>query len=338
MLCRLADRSAATVAPPSRPDAPDTDDSLRRISVVILQHINRGERAALGLGVAESSPRQSKTAASEELGGFSGLMQRFAAFAQLKKAQHDAPSMHEAPRKVSVVRERWDSDDEDADELGRPLADAVPVLPSSPEELYDAEVEDDEFHEARYLRPEYEIVQSFGGLFCLFPETSVQRVRYTFSVPTSADIYDFMKALFKKAKLTAESSIISLVYIERLMEQGRLLVRAHNWRPIVLCGLLLASKVWDDLNSWSVEFAAIYPQYTVYAINLMERLFVSKIGFNLFISSSVYARYYFALRALNEQKSFRQRYNNMVGAPVAIVKRIEQSTKELREAIYSRSM
>jgi len=53
-------------------------------------------------------------------------------------------------------------------------------------------------------------------------------------------IYDFMKALFTRAKLTAESGIISLVYVERLMESTRVGLRAHNWRPIVLCGLLLA--------------------------------------------------------------------------------------------------
>lgn len=101
------------------------------------------------------------------------------------------------------------------------------------------------------------------------------------------------------------------------------------------------SKVWDDLNTWSVEFAAIYPQYTVHAINTMERLFVSRIGFNLFISGSVYAKYYFALRALNEQRSFRQRYNNMVGAgvtaPVAVTKRIEESSKAAA-SLYSRSL
>lgn len=122
----------------------------------------------------------------------------------------------------------------------------------------------------------------------------------------------------------------------------------------MLCGLMLASKVWDDLCSWSVEFAAIYPQYTVHAINAMERAFVSKLTFNLYISGSVYARYYFALRALNEQRGFRQRYANMVSAaatsgaaapsggggavPVPVVKKIEESSQGLRASLYSRSL
>jgi hypothetical protein len=109
----------------------------------------------------------------------------------------------------------------------------------------------------------------------------------------------------------------------------------------VLVGLLLASKVWDDLNAWAVEFAAIYPQFSVHAINSMERAFVGKLGFNLYISGSVYARYYFALRALHEQRSFRQRYMNMVtqrAAPVAIARKIEEKTKEMKASLYSRSL
>ena len=35
---------------------------------------------------------------------------------------------------------------------------------------------------------------------------------------------------------------MSLVYVERLMEQAGVILLATNWRPILLCGLLLASK------------------------------------------------------------------------------------------------
>ena len=111
-----------------------------------------------------------------------------------------------------------------------------------------------------------------------------------------------------------------------------------------MCGLLLASKVWDDLASWSVEFAAIYPQFSVHAINRIERTFVSKIGFNLYIAGSVYAKYYFALRALNEQRSFRQRYLNVItgatssSAAIPVAKKIEEASKDLRMSLYSRSL
>lgn len=210
---------------------------------------------------------------------------------------------------------------------------------------YDAAVANDEFHEARYLRPRWMVSQRppTGGLALLGGGSGVlvNRLRYVFETPTSSAIYDFMRVLFTRAKLTAESGIISLVYVERLMEATRLGLRAHNWRPIVMCGLLLASKVWDDLGSWNVEFAAIYPQYTTHAVNTIERFFVSRISFNLYVSGSVYAKYYFALRAMNEQRSFRKRFMNMVGAgvtaPIAVTKRIEASSKAAA-SVYSRSL
>jgi hypothetical protein len=87
---------------------------------------------------------------------------------------------------------------------------------------------------------------------------------------------------------------------------------AVTWRPIVLAGLLLASKVWQDLSSWNVEFSEIYPQFSLQNINRLERLVVNHLKWDLYISSSLYAKYYFALRSLYEKKDFRRRYNNFI--------------------------
>jgi Cyclin len=53
--------------------------------------------------------------------------------------------------------------------------------------------------------------------------------------------------------------IFSLFYIERLLTEtaGQLRVCAYNWRSVLLSGLALASKVWDDLSMWSVDFAKV---------------------------------------------------------------------------------
>lgn len=44
------------------------------------------------------------------------------------------------------------------------------------------------------------------------------------------------------------SHAVCLVYVERLMETANVPLVSQNWRPILLCGLLLASKVWQDLR------------------------------------------------------------------------------------------
>jgi hypothetical protein len=85
-------------------------------------------------------------------------------------------------------------------------------------------------------------------------------------------------------QLGAECIIVSLVYVERLMETAGVVLLVNNWRTILLCALLLASKVWQDLSSWNVEFSIVYPQYTLDAINRLERTFVQQLHFKLYIS------------------------------------------------------
>lgn len=193
-----------------------------------------------------------------------------------------------------------------------------------------------------------------------------QRVDNEYSLPTTQEVYDFARELFLKAQVTcgllvtfvlseasasteffvqlgAECIIVSLVYVERLMETAGVVLLVNNWRTILLCALLLASKVWQDLSSWNVEFSIVYPQYTLDAINRLERTFVQQLHYKLYISGdvcdvclpwlagfsralwlpgSVYAKYYFALRSMSEQGNFRQRYMATIAVGPS-VKRIE---------------
>lgn len=112
----------------------------------------------------------------------------------------------------------------------------------------------------------------------------LQRLDNVYSLPTTQEVYDFARELFLKAQLGAECIIVSLVYIERLMETAGVVLLVNNWRTIVLCALLLASKVWQDLSSWNVEFSIVYPQYTLDAINRLERAFVQQLRYKLYIS------------------------------------------------------
>jgi len=97
----------------------------------------------------------------------------------------------------------------------------------------------------RYIR------QSRAALFCLGPVLMrvswavpwKQKVKPVYTMPTVNQIYNFAKHLFIDAQLSAECSIVCLVYIERLMKNSGLLLLSNNWRPVLICGLLLASKV-----------------------------------------------------------------------------------------------
>ena len=160
----------------------------------------------------------------------------------------------------------------------------------------------------------------------------------TFCTDASSAVFPLVPPLWHQ--LSAECSVVCLIYVERLMENAGIEILASNWRPIMLCGLLLASKVWQDLSTWNVEFESISPDFTLKSINVLERTFLKYLRYSLFISGSVYARYYFALRSLTEKKDFRRRYNHVVmgGRPVPNSRMVEQRTEALKNQVCARSM
>jgi len=165
-------------------------------------------------------------------------------------------------------------------------------------------------------------------------------------IPTEQEIYEFGHRLFQKVQLSSECSIVCLIYMERLMEIAKVPVVARTWRPIFMCGLLLASKVWQDLSSWNIEFASVYPQFSLDQINRLELLFLKNIKWDLYISSSLYAKYYFALRSLLEKRDFRNRYNRMVLGHTSAAEndqalKVQQRSEQIKEKALlqlSRSM
>mmetsp|Transcript_1294 Transcript_1294/g.1737 ORF Transcript_1294/g.1737 Transcript_1294/m.1737 type:complete len:598 (-) Transcript_1294:2-1795(-) len=204
----------------------------------------------------------------------------------------------------------------------------------------------DLFSEENFVSPRFKytmarIPMARPGMIC-----SMKNIKPSYAIPMEDEIYDFAHRLFKSVQLSSECSIVCLIYVERLMEVARVPLMASTWRPIVMCGLLLASKVWQDLSSWNIEFASVYPQFSPEAINRLEILFLRQVKWDLYISSSLYAKYYFALRSLLEKKDFRQRYNRMVGVAggidmnqaLEIQKRTERIKEETLSQQLSRSM
>jgi hypothetical protein len=165
-----------------------------------------------------------------------------------------------------------------------------------------------------------------------------RRIKTPHKIPTVEEIYEFAHQLFNTVQLSSECSIVCLIYVERLMEIAKVPLMSDTWRPIVMCGLLLASKVWQDLSSWNIEFASVYPQFSLSAINRIESQFLKMVKWDLYISSSLYAKYYFALRSLLEKRDFRQKYIRLttveqLAASEAI--KIQERTAVVKEGVIS---
>jgi hypothetical protein len=111
----------------------------------------------------------------------------------------------------------------------------------------------------------------------LFVESFDLQVDQTYASPNASDIYHFISTLFNQARLSSECSIVCLIYVERLMEKGNVPLLPETWRPILLCGLLLSHKVWQDHACWNIEVAQVYPQFSLAAINRLEKRFLERI-------------------------------------------------------------
>lgn len=179
-------------------------------------------------------------------------------------------------------------------------------------DLFDSDMRD-AFAEDNFVTPRYKCSMVKLPMARAGVVYGMRKIRVEHHIPTADDIYEFGHRLFNQVQLSSECSIICLIYVERIMEAAKVPVMATTWKPIFMCGLLLASKVWQDWSSWNIEFANVYPQFSLESINKLEILFLKMVKWDLYISSSLYAKYYFALRSLLEKQDFRKRYVRMVG-------------------------
>eukprot|EP01107_Rhizomastix_libera_P012984 TRINITY_DN3438_c0_g1_i1.p1 TRINITY_DN3438_c0_g1~~TRINITY_DN3438_c0_g1_i1.p1 ORF type:complete len:256 (-),score=60.18 TRINITY_DN3438_c0_g1_i1:45-812(-) len=115
--------------------------------------------------------------------------------------------------------------------------------------------------------------------------------------PEIKSIQDFLSHIFREEKLDAEVAIMSLAYIERVIVNKGVALFPNTWRRVVLGATILASKVWEDQSVWNVDYCPIFDALTAKDLRKLERLYLNMLEFNVGLSSSEYAMYYFNLQA-----------------------------------------
>eukprot|EP00168_Porphyra_purpurea_P004587 TRINITY_DN15597_c0_g1_i1.p1 TRINITY_DN15597_c0_g1~~TRINITY_DN15597_c0_g1_i1.p1 ORF type:complete len:289 (+),score=67.17 TRINITY_DN15597_c0_g1_i1:28-867(+) len=119
--------------------------------------------------------------------------------------------------------------------------------------------------------------------------------------PQDEEVYNFINTIFKTERLSAECAIMMLAYIERIRTSAKVTMDSTNWRRVLLSTLILASKVWEDQAVWNVDFLSVFPNVDVKDLGQLEKVLLRLIQYNVSLSASVYAQYYFELRSLAEE-------------------------------------
>jgi len=204
------------------------------------------------------------------------------------------PDHRELIRSVSVVLHRRIRDNEDAE--------SKLLLPLFCEDTHTEPVPEPEYRVNMPTIPSQTL--GFPTLFTLTELPPPRVVPRVYEVPSIPTICTFIENIWHRARLTPQSVVICLVYVDRLEARSEgVLLHARSWRPIVFSSLLLASKVWHDVSYWNSDFSSICPMFTLRNINRMELAYLKLLEYNTIISSSQYATYYFSLRhALREAR------------------------------------
>ncbi|XP_016073786.1 PREDICTED: cyclin-Y-like protein 1 [Miniopterus natalensis] len=117
--------------------------------------------------------------------------------------------------------------------------------------------------------------------------------------PEPTCVYRFARPLFRAMQMTANSAIVTLIYIERLLMYAEIDICPTNWKKIVLGAVLLASEFWEDRDVWIVNYCQpIKDIITVEDMNEMEREFFRLIQHHISVSAGVFAKCYFKLRCV----------------------------------------
>lgn len=136
----------------------------------------------------------------------------------------------------------------------------------------------------------------------LYPLESDVDKRSLEHVPSVASVRAFIGLLHRQLDIDVSILIMTLIYVERVLELNAWPLLPHTWRRMLLAGLLAAAKVLFDELVWNCDLTEAFPDWSLADINELELFFCSSMQFSFHVRSSTYASFYFCLNSLNYEK------------------------------------
>jgi hypothetical protein len=124
--------------------------------------------------------------------------------------------------------------------------------------------------------------------------------------PSLTDVLEFYEAFYLRSQMEHDTIITALIYVERVIKStdGNFTPTPDNWRSLLFACMVLASKVWDDLSMWNVDFSNVtahtagLSSFTLRRINQLELELLKCLKFDVKVPASEYAKYYFLIRTM----------------------------------------
>jgi hypothetical protein len=171
-------------------------------------------------------------------------------------------------------------------------------------------------------------------------------------IPSLDEIIAFYQDFYVRSQMEHDTIIMSLIYVERLIKEDTpISPLPNNWRSVLFSCMVLASKVWDDLSMWNIDFSNVCGRggsllaYTLPRINQLELALLKALNFNVKVPASEYAKYYFLIRSmllksglLSEHKKTPQKKQQQNAASNTNLPAAALATKEPARHRGSRSM
>jgi hypothetical protein len=125
-------------------------------------------------------------------------------------------------------------------------------------------------------------------------------------LPSIEEIKEFYREFYQRSQMEFDAIIMSLIYVERLIKltNGAVMPTPYNWASVVFSCMVLASKVWDDLSMWNIDFSnvshnsGVLSPFSLKRINELELAVLACLNFAVAIPGSEYAKYYYLLRSM----------------------------------------
>lgn len=77
-------------------------------------------------------------------------------------------------------------------------------------------------------------------------------------IPTLDEVISFYQDFYVRSQMEHDTIIMSLIYVERLIKEAtNIAPLPENWRSVLFSCMVLASKVWDDLSMWNIDFSNV---------------------------------------------------------------------------------